>query len=164
MSEKDHKQGELKSQMHRIEKVNFMNMCMIQDSSGNILVLDKVNDQYTGTTFPGGHVEDGEAFTDSIIREVEEETGLTVSNPVLTGVYHWSEPGIRNLVFLYRADIYEGTLKSSEEGNVYWISRADFLKKDLAPGMEAVLKLMDNGKISECYMEIQSGRLVEKLQ
>ena len=106
MSEKDHKQEELKSQMHRIEKVNFMNMCMVQDSSGNILALDKVNDQYTGTTFPGGHVEDSETFTDSIIREVEEETGLTISNPVLTGVYHWSELGIRNLVFLYLSLIH----------------------------------------------------------
>ena len=34
-----------------------MNMCMIQDDKGNVLALDKVNDSYTGTTFPGGHVE-----------------------------------------------------------------------------------------------------------
>ena len=30
-----------------------MNMCMIQDGRGNVLALDKVNDSYTGTTFPG---------------------------------------------------------------------------------------------------------------
>ncbi len=59
----------------RLEKVRFMNMCMIQDGRGNVLALDKVNDSYTGTTFPGGHVEKNEIFNDSIIREVWEETG-----------------------------------------------------------------------------------------
>lgn len=37
----------------RIEQVCFMNMCMICDNAGNVLALDKVNDSYTGTTFPG---------------------------------------------------------------------------------------------------------------
>ena len=41
----------------RTEKVCFMNMCMILDGEGNVLALDKVNDSYTGATFPGGHVE-----------------------------------------------------------------------------------------------------------
>ena len=44
-------------QASRIEQVCFMNMCMICDNAGNVLALDKVNDSYTGTTFPGGHVE-----------------------------------------------------------------------------------------------------------
>ncbi len=39
-----------------------MNMCMICDNAGNVLALDKVNDSYTGTTFPGGHVEKNEIF------------------------------------------------------------------------------------------------------
>ena len=36
-----------------IDQACFMNMCMICDNSGNFLALDKVNDSYTGTTFPG---------------------------------------------------------------------------------------------------------------
>lgn len=47
----------------RLEKVRFMNMCMIQDGRGNVLALDKVNDSYTGTTFPGGHVEPDKEIT-----------------------------------------------------------------------------------------------------
>ena len=58
-----------------------MNMCMIQDDKGNVLALDKVNDSYTGTTFPGGHVEQNEIFQKSMIREVWEETGLTIETP-----------------------------------------------------------------------------------
>ena len=36
-----------------IEKVVFMNMCMISDNKGNVLALDKVGKNYSGTTFPG---------------------------------------------------------------------------------------------------------------
>jgi len=45
-----------------IEKVVFMNMCMISDNKGNVLALDKVGKNYSGTTFPGGHVEADNAF------------------------------------------------------------------------------------------------------
>lgn len=41
-----------------IEKVVFMNMCMISDNKGNVLALDKVGKNYSGTTFPSGHVEE----------------------------------------------------------------------------------------------------------
>ena len=72
----------------RIEKVCFMNMCMIQDDEGKVLALDKVKDSYTGTTFPGGHVEANEIFQKSMIREVWEETGLTIEAPKFGGLYH----------------------------------------------------------------------------
>ena len=71
--------------MAGIEKAVFMNMCMVYDEHGRVLALDKVNDSYTGTTFPGGHVEPGELFFQSMIREVWEETGLTIENPEFRG-------------------------------------------------------------------------------
>ena len=46
--------------MAGIEKVIFMNMCMVYDKEGNVVALDKVGKNYSGTTFPGGHVEPGE--------------------------------------------------------------------------------------------------------
>ena len=51
-----------------IEKVVFMNMCMISDNKGNVLALDKVGKNYSGTTFPGGHVEEVSfAGNDSVV-------------------------------------------------------------------------------------------------
>ncbi len=51
-----------------IEKVVFMNMCMISDNKGNVLALDKVDKNYSGTTFPGGHVEEVSfAGNDSVV-------------------------------------------------------------------------------------------------
>ena len=40
--------------MAGIEKVIFMNMCMVYDNEGNVLALDKEGKGYSGTTFPGG--------------------------------------------------------------------------------------------------------------
>ena len=50
---------ECNNEEKKTETVCFMNLCMVQDGKGNVLALDKVNDSYTGTTFPGGHVEIG---------------------------------------------------------------------------------------------------------
>lgn len=140
-----------------------MNMCMIEDKEGRVLALDKINDTYKGTTFPGGHVEPNETFTGSIIREVSEETGITILNPKLCGIYHWIRDGVHFIVYIYKAIKFKGKLTSSSEGQVYWISLDDFLKKDLAPGMEAVVKLIQDDELHECFMEIDGDGLVERL-
>lgn len=71
--------------MARTEKVIMTNMCMVF-SENRVLVQDKTDDDYSGITFPGGHVERGESFTDAVIREVWEETGLKISEPKLCGI------------------------------------------------------------------------------
>ena len=66
----------------RIEKgtVEFTNMVMVEDrASGKVLVQER-RKSWTGLSFPGGHVEQGESIVDSAIREVKEETGLDVKN------------------------------------------------------------------------------------
>ena len=72
--------------MAREEKAIFTNLCMISDGKGNVLVEDRKDPSWPGICFPGGHVEPGEAFTDSVVREVFEETGLTIHDPRLCGV------------------------------------------------------------------------------
>ncbi len=146
-----------------LDRVSFMNMCMICDGN-QVLALDKVTGNYTGTTFPGGHVEAGETFAESVVREVWEETGLRIKNPVLRGIYHWYRDGAHCVGLLYRTDSFEGELKSSEEGRVYWISRKEYEKKHLAVGMPRVLKIMDDDSLTECYMDVlEDGSVVEHM-
>lgn len=147
----------------RTEKVCFMNMCMILDGKGNVLALDKVNDSYTGTTFPGGHVERNELFSKSMIREVWEETGLTIESPILCGLYHWYKGAVHNVITLYKAEKFTGTLTSSEEGKVYWIPVEELKSKELATGMEYVLQIMESEQIGECYMHLEANGFVGDL-
>ena len=46
----------------RTEQVTLTNMCMVYDDNGNVLVQDKVDSDWGGLTFPGGHIEKGESF------------------------------------------------------------------------------------------------------
>jgi 8-oxo-dGTP diphosphatase len=147
----------------KMDTVCFMNMCMIYDENGNVLALDKENDSYTGTTFPGGHVEKDEIFQESIIREIREETGLEIKNPQLGGIYHWTKSGVHNVLFLYKANEYSGSLKSSEEGQVYWIPLEEFKQKELAGGMEYVLQILESPQVNECYMHLENGKYVGTL-
>ena len=63
--------------MNRQEPAVFTNMCMICDGAGNVLVQNRLDPDWPGITFPGGHVERGESFTDAVIREVSEELNIT---------------------------------------------------------------------------------------
>lgn len=139
--------------MKRTTTTILTNMCMICDGE-NILVEDKVNSSYTGVTFPGGHIESWESLTDAMIREVYEETGLTIQNPRLCGIYDWVyEEGIRYLVFIYKATEFEGELKDSEEGKVRWIKKDTFLSEKLADGMDKVFEILEGKHYTECYYD-----------
>lgn len=92
------------------------NMCMICD--GDYVIVQRRNDPgWPGICFPGGHVEPCESFTDSVVREVSEETGLEIADVRLCGVRHWVPPDNdhRYIVFLYRTSTFTGELRSSEE-------------------------------------------------
>lgn len=62
------------------ETVEFTNLCMVRDGD-RVLVIDRKKKDWPGITFPGGHVEAGESFTEAVIREVKEETGLRIASP-----------------------------------------------------------------------------------
>ena len=113
--------------MRSTEAVEFTNMCMIRDGD-RVLVQDRLDPAWPGAAFPGGHVETGESFTDAVIREVYEETGLTVLHPRLCGIKDWCDGGRRYVVLLYSAERFSGTLRASREGAVSWVSLADLPK------------------------------------
>ena len=144
--------------MAREEKAVFTNMCMITDGKGNVLVQDRLNPDWPGITFPGGHVEPGEAFTLSVIREVYEETGLKIENPVLCGTKQFqTETGARYVVFFYKASKYHGSLRSSSEGKVFWLPRAELQNQQLAPDMMEMVRVMESDNLSEFYYQKVDG-------
>lgn len=128
----------------------LMNLCMICDGN-RVLVQNREKEYYAGITFPGGHVETGESFTAAVIREVYEETGLQITNPRLCGIKNWEEVGKRYIVFLYRTEQFTGTLRSSEEGEVYWVLEDELKGMKVAEGMKETIEVMLWEKPGEYY-------------
>lgn len=150
--------------MSRTENVTLTNMCMIYNGS-KVLVQEKINSDYCGITFPGGHVEKGEAFTDAVIREVFEETGLRIFTPKLCGIKDWiNDDGSRYMVLLYKTDKFEGKLKSSDEGDVYWLELQKMRNSQLAGGMDKVIDIFLDENMSEYFFYRENGEWVEVLK
>ena len=150
--------------MAREEKAIFTNLCMITDANGNLLVEDRKDPNWLGICFPGGHVEPGEAFTDSVIREVWEETGLTIEDPRLCGVKQFpTDSGARYVVFYFRATKYSGTIRSSEEGEVFWISREELKNSNTVPDLLKMMQVMESEELNEFIYEIEGDKWNAKL-
>lgn len=120
------------------------NMVMIENpDNGQVLVQKRVK-YWTGVTFPGGHIEKGESFTESAVREVKEETGLDIKNPKLCGTVHWchKDTDERYIVLLYKATEFSGELvDKTDEGEVFWINKEDFKNYQLSPNFDTYLKV-----------------------
>lgn len=143
--------------MARKENAIFVNMCMVTDGD-KVLVIDRKKEDWPGITFPGGHIEKNESFVESVIREVYEETGLTIKDPVLCGTKQFQEDeDTRYVVFFYKATPYSGKLTSSNEGKVFWIDRKDLSRYPLAPDMEAMVQVMESETLSEFYYYKENG-------
>lgn len=141
--------------MARMEEVELTNMCMVCDGKGNVLVQNKKGDRtWHGWNFPGGHVEQGEFVTPSVVREIREETGLTIENPKLCGIkeFQKEQDGKRFIVFLYVASRFSGELRSSDEGDVFWYPLSELKRsKKLADGFSEMLPVFTSEEISEVF-------------
>ena len=150
--------------MSRSEKAIFTNICMVYDGAGNILVQDRKKADWPGLCFPGGHVEPGESFAGSVIREVWEETGLTVENPILCGIKQFqTEKDERYVVLFYKTDRFSGELRSSDEGEVFWIPRDTLTNHRLSVDFEEMVRIMEDDSLSEFYYYQENGEWKFKL-
>lgn len=135
-----------------MEQAIFTTLCMIYDNQDQILVQERIGTAWDGIAFPGGHVEQGESFVESVIREVFEETGYQINSPILCGVKQFqTKDGARYVIFLYKSNQFTGNLHCSPEGNVFWIKRQHMQDYVLATDMKEMMELFENDKTSEFY-------------
>ena len=154
--------------MSRSQEVILTNMCLVEDEAGRFVmqIRDPQRYAWSGAVFPGGHIEPGESLHESVIREVLEETGLTISNPQLVGIKHfYTREQVRYLVFLYRSNQFTGDLTSTEEGEVRWVTEAELEAGDLilADSMEDMIPVFFNDMISELYYERDSDETLQRI-
>jgi 8-oxo-dGTP diphosphatase len=141
--------------MSKSEKAIITVLCMVYDGN-KLLLQDRVKNDWKGLTFPGGHVEKEESFVQAVIREVYEETGLTIAEPRLCGVKQFqTEEEERYIVFLFKTDQFSGTLVSSEEGEMKWIDRGSLDQLTLVEDFTELLKVFDSESLNEFKYERQ---------
>ena len=138
--------------MDRSQTVTLTVVCMVYDKD-RVLVQDKITKDVRGVIFPGGHIEEKEPCTDAVVREIFEETGLTIYEPKLCGIKEWFyEEHKRYMVFLYKTDKFSGTLTSSSEGEVFWTTFEELKNLNLIWHMDSMVKVMNTDSITELVL------------
>lgn len=155
--------------MSRTTPTILTNLCMVEDlENGKVVLQYRSPERYkkwSGYAFPGGHIEEGESLAESVIREVYEETGLTIADPKLVAVKDWPlDDGGRYIVFCYKATRFSGQLRSSEEGEVSWVEKDQLDQLDLSYDMLPLLEVMEDPDLSEYYYRKRTDDDWEKLR
>ena len=91
----------------------------------------------------GGHFEENESPENCLLREVKEETGLTLTSWRFRGIVTFIAKGWpTEYMCLYTADGFEGTLRECDEGELAWIGKDELLTKKLWAGDRIFLHLL----------------------
>ena len=141
-------------------------ICYIEQD-GNYLMLhrtkkenDQSHDKWLGV---GGKFEKDESPDECILREVKEETGLTLTSYQLRGVMTFvSDIWETEYMFIYTADRFEGELTECSEGDLQWIKKTEVMNLKLWEGDKIFLKkLIDGDGFFTVKMEYEGERLVK---
>ena len=103
-------------------------LCYIENPRGEYLMLHRVkkkndanHDKWIGI---GGKFEDGESPEECVLREVREETGLTLTDYRYRGLVTFvSDAWETEYMHLFTATGFEGTLRECDEGVLEWIDK-----------------------------------------
>lgn len=126
--------------------MNLTTLCYIEKDDKYLMLhrvrkKDDINkDKWIGV---GGHFEYGESPEECLLREVKEETGLTLTSFRYRGLLTFIADNINPLyIFLFTADSFEGEMIKCDEGTLEWIHKKDLLKLNLWEGDKIFLKLL----------------------
>ena len=114
---------------------------VIRDASGRCLLL-KRSLRSKGNPgkwdLPGGKVDPGESFDQGLLREVTEETGLTISIQRVGGVAESESPTNKVVYLILEGRLESGQVQLSSEHDEYvWVNRWELPKMELADQFRA---------------------------
>lgn len=113
--------------LHRVKKVN-----------------DENHDKWIGV---GGKFEPGESPEDCLLREIKEETGLTLKKYDFRGIVTFvSDEWGTEYMHLFTATEYEGEVRTCDEGELVWVPKADIEKLNLWEGDKVFFRLLEESK------------------
>ena len=90
----------------------------------------------------GGHLEPGESKEQALIREIKEETGLTVTSYKYRAKLIFINDDYSEIMYLFTVDGFIGEIKECDEGELKWIDKDDMFKVPHWEGDEIFVKKM----------------------
>ncbi len=110
----------------------------------------------------GGKLDAGESPEECVIRELREESGLTIISPRLRGVLTFPafKPGEDWLVFLYTATKFSGEVGVCAEGDLEWVSDERLADLPLWEGDRIFLPWLEQERFFSGKFTYVEGRLV----
>ena len=122
-------------------------LCYIEENESYLMLhrIKKAQDISKGKWIGvGGHFEKGESPEDCLLREVKEETGLSLISyrfrGIVTFIYNDAEA---EYMCLYTADAYKGELTACDEGELQWIPKKQIGLLNLWEGDRIFLRLLE---------------------
>jgi 8-oxo-dGTP diphosphatase len=101
---------------------------LVADERGRILAIRRsaASSQFGGNwDLPGGKVDPGESFDVALVREVAEETGLSITLTGVAGATEYDCPKVRLAVLFMGAAVESGEVQLSSEHDDYaWVERS----------------------------------------
>lgn len=141
-------------------------ICYIKKDNKTLMLYrnKKENDVHKGKWIGlGGKIEDGETPEECIIREVNEESGLSIKYPILKGFLTF--PKFKDdedwYVFVFTANDFTGKIIDSPEGDLKWVDDKDVLSLNLWDGDRLFLKWMNDSRLFSGKIVYDNGILVD---
>ncbi len=92
----------------------------------------------------GGKLEQGESKEDALIREVKEETGLSLKSFVFRGELLFVNNDYEEIMYLYTSDDFDGEIIDCDEGDLHWVNKDKIMDLNLWEGDKTFLSLLIN--------------------
>ena len=120
------------------------------EKDGSYLMLHRITkkndinkDKWIGV---GGHFEEGESPEECMLREVREETGLTLTRWAYRGIVTFVSGGYCEYMHLFTATGWTGEPHVCDEGDLAWIKKAELLTLPMWEGDKIFLRLLDSNE------------------
>lgn len=144
----------------------FATLCYIKHDRKTLMLhrvkqeKDIHKDKWNGL---GGKSNPGETPEDCVIREIREESGLLIKNPLMKGFLTFPLFDGKNTwyVFVFVAKDFEGHLIDCPEGNLEWIDDERLLDLNLWEGDKIFLPLLDQPGFFSGKFTYQQGKLID---
>ncbi|MBQ5449822.1 MAG: 8-oxo-dGTP diphosphatase, partial [Treponema sp.] len=130
-------------------KSQLTTLCYIEENDSYLMLHrtvkanDENHDKWIGV---GGHFEGNESPEECLLREVKEETGLTLNNWSFRGIVTFvSDDHPAEYMHLFTSSNFTGKLCPCDEGDLEWVKKSEISSLNLWEGDKIFLRLLAEG-------------------